>query len=119
MAKEKKYPPIEPTLPIRRVSFLFASIIWLGSLFQRIMYKGKVKKYGKLPKPPFLLLSTHASMMDFYMALTITCPRRVYWVSTVEEFIHRYFIFRRIGVLAKRKFTNDPISAKKYLEVLQ
>ena len=49
----------------------------------------------------------------------LTFPHRVYWISTVEEFIPRYFIFRRIGVLAKRKFTNDPKAAMRYLEVLQ
>ena len=43
----------------------------------------------------------------------------VYWISTVEEFIPRFFIFRRIGVLAKRKFTNDPKAAMRYLEVLE
>ena len=58
-------------------------------------------------------------MLDFYMALMLTFPHRVYWISTVEEFIPRFFIFRRIGVLAKRKFTNDPIGAKRYMEVLQ
>ena len=119
MKKEKKYPQIESTLPLKRVWFIFAFVIWTVALIQKLMFKVKIKKYGKLPKPPYLLISTHASMMDFYIALNVTFPRRVYWVSTVEEFVPRFFIFRRIGVLAKRKFTNDPRAAMRYLEVLQ
>ena len=88
-------------------------------LINKIMNKAKIVKHSKLPKPPYILISTHASMLDFYMALCITFPHKPYWISTVEEFIPRFFIFRRIGVLAKRKFTNDPKAALKYLEVLK
>ena len=88
-------------------------------LINKIMNKAKIVKHQKLPKPPYILISTHASMLDFYMALCITFPHKPYWISTVEEFIPRFFIFRRIGVLAKRKFTNDPKAALRYLEVLK
>ena len=88
-------------------------------LINKILSKVKIVKHSKLPKPPYILISTHASMLDFYMALCITFPHKPYWISTVEEFIPRFFIFRRIGVLAKRKFTNDPKAALKYLEVLK
>ena len=88
-------------------------------LINKIINKAKIVKHNKLPKPPYILISTHASMLDFYMALCITFPHKPYWISTVEEFIPRFFIFRRIGVLAKRKFTNDPKAALKYLEVLK
>ena len=88
-------------------------------LINKLKYKCKIVKHSKLPKPPYILISTHASMLDFYMALCITFPHKPYWISTVEEFIPRFFIFRRIGVLAKRKFTNDPKAALKYLEVLK
>ena len=88
-------------------------------LINKIINKAKIVKHHKLPKPPYILISTHASMLDFYMALCITFPHKPYWISTVEEFIPRFFIFRRIGVLAKRKFTNDPKAALKYLEVLK
>ena len=93
--------------------------MWIGSLFMKIAHRAKIVKRDKLPKPPYLLLSSHASMMDFYMAILGTFPHRPYWVSTVEEFIPRYFLFRRMGVIAKRKFTNDPKSAMLMLEVLE
>ena len=117
--KKKKYPQIDPNLPIKRVWFIFYIVILIIALINKIKFKVKLVKHNKLPKPPYIFISTHASMMDFYMALLATFPHRPYWVSTVEEFIPRFFIFRRIGVLAKRKFTNDPKSALRYMEVLK
>lgn len=119
MKKEKKYPQIDPDLPYHRTWLIFYIVIWIIGLVNKLKNRAKVVKRNKLPKPPYIFISTHASMLDFYMALCITFPHRVYWISTVEEFIPRFFIFRRIGVLAKRKFTNDPKGAIRYLEVLK
>ena len=115
----KKITPIDTHSPNKRIWYIFSIIMWIGSLFMKIVHRAKIVKRDKLPKPPYLLLSSHASMMDFYMAILGTFPHRPYWVSTVEEFIPRYFLFRRMGVIAKRKFTNDPKSAMLMLEVLQ
>ena len=117
--KEKKYPEIKTDLPFKRIWTIFYIVILMIGLINKLMNKAKIVKHCKLPKPPYILISTHASMLDFYMALCITFPHKPYWISTVEEFIPRFFIFRRIGVLAKRKFTNDPKAALKYLEVLK
>ena len=118
MKKEKTYPQIDPNLPYHRTWLIFYIVIWIIGLINKLKNRAKIVKRNKLPKPPYILISTHASMLDFYMALCLTFPHRVYWISTVEEFIPRFFIFRRIGVLAKRKFTNDPKGAMRYLEVL-
>ena len=115
----KKYPEIRTDLKIKRIWIIFYLVILIIALINTIGNKVKIVKRNKLPKPPYILISTHASMMDFYIALRVSFPHRPYWISTVEEFVPRFFIFRRIGVLAKRKFTNDPKSAMKYLEVLK
>ena len=119
MSKEKKYPQITPDLPYHRTWTIFYIVIWIIALINKLKNRAKIVKRNKLPKPPYILISTHASMLDFYMALMLTFPHKVYWISTVEEFIPRFFIFRRIGVLVKRKFTNDPQGAIRYLEVLK
>ena len=119
MKKEKTYPEITPDLPYHRTWLIFYIVIWIIGLVNKLGNRAKIVKKNKLPKPPYILISTHASMLDFYMALCLTFPHKVYWISTVEEFIPRFFIFRRIGVLAKRKFTNDPKGAMRYLEVLK
>ena len=115
---KKKYPQIDPNAPYKRVWTIFYIVILMIGVIVTTLNRVKIIKKNKLPKPPYILLSTHASMLDFYVALRVTFPHKPYWISTVEEFIPRYFIFRRIGVLAKRKFTNDPKGALRYLEVL-
>ena len=115
----KKVIPIDTHAPNKRVWISLSLIMWIGSLFMKLTNRAKVKKLNKLPKPPYLLLSSHASMMDFYLAIIGTFPHQPYWVSTVEEFIPRYWLFRHMGVISKRKFTNDPKSAMLMLEVLE
>ena len=115
----KKIQKIDTHSPNKRIWFIFSLIMWVGSLFEKIINNAKIVKRNKLPKPPYLLLSSHASMMDFYMAILGTFPHRPYWVSTVEEFVPRYFLFRRMGVIAKRKFSNDPKNAMVMMDVLQ
>ena len=115
----KKYPQIRTDLPIKRVWFIFALVIWTAGFLATFRSKVKIIKRNKLPKPPYIVIGNHSAMMDFYIALRLCFPHRIYWISTVEEFVPRFFIFRRIGVLAKRKFTNDPKSASLYLRVLE
>ena len=59
-------------------------------------------------KPPFILLSTHSSMVDFNIMLKLTHPYRVNNVMTLEGF-HDYteFLMRNLGVIGKRKFIQD------------
>ena len=59
-------------------------------------------------KPPYLLLSTHGSMVDFNIMLKLTDPYQVNNVMTLEGF-HDYteFVMRNLGVLGKRKFIQD------------
>ena len=115
----KKIKQIDTHRPNKRIWFIFSLIIWVGSFFMKLINRAKIVKLNQIPKPPYLLISSHASMMDFYMATLGTFPHRPYWVSTVEEFIDKYFLFRRLGVISKRKFTNDPKSAMLMLEVVQ
>lgn len=59
-------------------------------------------------QPPYLLLSTHGSMVDFNIMLKMTDPYQVNNVMTLEGF-HDYteFVMRNLGVLGKRKFVKD------------
>jgi len=59
-------------------------------------------------KPPYILLSNHASMVDFESVIKVTHPYRINNVSSIECF-HDYpeWLFRRLGVIGKRKFIKD------------
>ena len=115
----KKITRIETTSPNKRIWTTLSLVTWVGSFFMRLTNRTKIKKTTKLPKPPYLLLSTHHSMMDFYQLICGTFPRKPYWVSTVEEFVDKYWLFRHLGVIAKRKFSNDPKNAMVMMDVLQ
>ena len=88
----------------------------LMTLAKRILSWPDLKKrkftYAKINmehlKPPYLLLSTHGSMVDFNIMLKLTDPYQVNNVMTLEGF-HDYteFIMRNLGVLGKRKFIKD------------
>lgn len=59
-------------------------------------------------KAPYVLLSNHASMVDFEVMLRVTHPDRANNVASIEAF-HDYpeWLFRRLGVIGKRKFIKD------------
>ena len=116
---EKKITPIDTHIPVKKIWTPLSFVLWIGSFLMTATNRTKRIKRNKLPKPPYLLLSTHASMMDFYQLLMATFPHRPYWISTVEEFVDKYWLFNHIGVIAKRKFTNDPKSAMIYLDILK
>lgn len=102
-----------------RVLTTFSWFIRCASLLGRTREHVKIKKVGYIPKPPFLLISSHGSFMDFYVSIKANQPYKPYWVSTVEEYIDKDFIFRHLGIIPKRKYTNDPKSAKLMMEVLK
>ena len=89
---------------------------FLMTLAKRILSWPDLKKrgftYEKINmeniKPPYLLLSTHGSMVDFNIMLKLTDPYQVNNVMTLEGF-HDYteFVMRNLGVLGKRKFIKD------------
>lgn len=59
-------------------------------------------------KAPYILLSNHSSMVDFKAVRKIVYPDRVNNVASIETFpLHTEYLFRRLGVLGKRKFTKD------------
>lgn len=58
-------------------------------------------------KPPYILLSNHSSVVDLMAMMKVT-KYKVNNVASIEAF-HDYteWLFRRLGVVAKRKFTKD------------
>lgn len=58
-------------------------------------------------KPPYLVIATHSSFVDFPMVNRCT-KHRCTWVVSVEEFVGRNYVMRSIGGIYKHKFTNEP-----------
>lgn len=79
----------------------------------------KTEKAVKKLKGPYIILSTHASFMDFPMVLTGIFPKNTGWVMSVEEFRRGDWLMYGIGGMPKRKFTHDLITIKHVLRYLK
>lgn len=63
---------------------------------------------------PYLVLSNHASFIDFAHNVLAMGKEKSCWVASVEEFIGiREWLFAKAKVIPKRKFTNDLQLVKK------
>lgn len=95
-------------------------IEWVGSLYFKIIGRVKFKKTNfKSFKEPSLILSNHASMIDFANVVLSMFPYRTCWIASIEEFNGREWLFRHIGVFPKRKFTTDLVVIKRTAELIR
>lgn len=70
-------------------------------------------------KPPFLVLGTHHSFMDFYVTPLALFPYRANYVSELEGFEnYGEWLYRQAGCLGTRKFVNDISLIKNIKKVL-
>jgi len=94
---------------------------FIGGLFFLITNNAHVKtdKAVRKIKGPYLILSTHASFMDFPMIVKGIMPRTTGWVISVEEFRRGDWLMYGIGGIPKRKFTHDVVTARHMLRYLK
>ena len=65
-------------------------------------------------KGPYLVLSSHASFIDFPHNVLAMENEKSCWVASVEEFIGiRSWLFDKAKVIPKRKFSNDMLLVHK------
>lgn len=79
----------------------------------------KVDKEVRKLKGPYLILSSHASFMDFAQLVTGIMPRTTGFVMSVEEFRRGDWLMYGVGGMPKRKFTHDIVTAKHMLRYLK
>ena len=93
----------------------------IASPFYLWWNKGHVKteKAVRKLKGPYLILSSHASFMDFPMLMKGIAPRTTGFVMSVEEFRRGDWLMYGIGGMPKRKFTHDIVTAKHMLRYLK
>lgn len=105
MRSHKKF---DMNLKVKKPSHAWHVLQEIVAAYFYLPVGGKVKKVNcEGLKPPYLVLSNHGSMVDFAMSIKATTPYRTNYVCSVEEFIGKEYIFRRMGIIYKRKFTND------------
>ena len=95
-------------------------IEWGGSLPPLLFMRHKLRKINcKGLKKPYIVLSNHASFVDFQVNVKATFPNRSHWVISIEEFIGREWLFRLIGGIPKRKFTQGSVMVKHILTAIR
>ena len=110
MREHKKFEMNKQTTKPR---FYLMPIVWAIALFYKIIGRVKLTKTNfKSYKEPALILCNHASMIDMANVVLSMFPYRTCWIASIEEFNGREWLFRRLGVLPKRKFTTDLLLIK-------
>ena len=106
--------PIKPKWYLKIVEFV-AAPFYLAFCNGHVKTEREVKKI----KGPYIILSTHASFMDFPMIVKGIMPRTTGWVMSVEEFRRGDWLMYGIGGMPKRKFTHGIVTAKHMLDYLK
>lgn len=107
--KRKDNTPFNMSEKPCKQSIFLLPLIWISSYFLTRSNHLKIKKIGmKCLKPPFIVLSQHQGFMDYYLSPLSVFPYRANYVSDVEGFAtYGKFLYKRIGCLAKRRFSSD------------
>lgn len=93
--------------PIRQKNYLRV-LTWILSFPVVLLRRLKIRKTNmKGLKPPYLLLCTHKSFVDFMVTTACIFPHRPNYVVAIDGFIGREKLLRNVGCICKRKFTND------------
>ena len=122
MSKPKKIITIpfdRDRIPPKQNLFL-TPLLWLASFFMTRRNKLKIKKVRMEGlKPPFLVLGSHHSFMDFWVTPLALIPHRANYVSELEGFeAFGEWFYRQIGCLGTRKFVNDIALVKNIRRVM-
>ena len=98
---DMKRPPMRQKTYLKVLTWILSfPMVWLRRLkINRENMKGL--------KPPYLLLCTHKSFIDFMVTTACTFPHRANYVVAIDGFIGREKLLRNVGCICKRKFTND------------
>ncbi|MCB9498769.1 MAG: hypothetical protein H6687_02640 [Bacillales bacterium] len=82
-----------------------AYLLSFPAVWKRHLKINKVNMEGL--KPPYILLCTYQSFMDFKVTTAAIHPYRANYVVAIDGFIKREWLLRNVGGICKRKFTND------------
>ncbi len=92
-----------------RQNLFFLPLVHLICWFNTVGYGLRIKKENmRGVKPPYLLLGSHHSFMDFYVTPLAVWPHRANYISELEGFeAFGEWIYRQVGCLGTRKFISD------------
>lgn len=103
-----------------RQNLLMMPFLWLYCLLNTRTGRLKIsRRRMKGLKPPFLVLGTHHSFMDFCVTPLALFPYRANYISELEGFEnYGEWLYRQIGCLGTRKFVQDLALVKNIQRVI-
>lgn len=101
--------PFDSAMVPPRQNLFLLPLIHLICWSQTFRYGLKIKKIDMEGiKPPYLLLGSHHSFMDFFVTPLAVFPHRANYISELEGFeAFGEWIYRQVGCLGTRKFISD------------
>ena len=120
MKKEKRFDMFrQPQKPAWYLVALerFLTFCWLS--YEKLFKGFKLdKSETKHLKGPVLCLSNHASMIDFPVSIAALTPLKTTWVAAIEEYDGKEWLFRKMGMIPKRKFTHGTVTVKHIIRAV-
>lgn len=101
--------PFDRQRPAPKQNLLIMPFLWLWCVLMTRSGHLKIRRHNmKGLRPPFLVLGTHHSFMDFYVTPLALFPHRANYVSELEGFENfGEWPYRQVGCLGTRKFIDD------------
>lgn len=101
--------PFDSEMTPPRQNLFLLPFVHLICWFNTVGYGLKIRKENMQGiKPPYLLLGSHHSFMDFYVTPLAVWPHRANYISELEGFeAFGEWIYRQVGCLGTRKFISD------------
>lgn len=101
--------PFDSEMTPPRQNLFLLPFVHLICWFNTVGYGLKIRKENMAGiRPPYLLLGSHHSFMDFYVTPLAVWPHRTNYISELEGFeAFGEWIYRQVGCLGTRKFISD------------
>jgi len=103
------------------IIYLLLINIWRLFLNKRLGIKFTFNARPSKDKNPYILISNHASRVDYLYTAPAVLPHRLNYVVGYNEFFrsHLYPIFRLMQVIPKRNFVPDPHTIKEIIRIIR
>lgn len=106
--KDTNVPRYDMSRKPQKQAWYLRPLTWLLAFPNTWSHHLKVNKVNmKGLKPPYVLLCTHHSFIDFSVTTAAVFPHAANYVVAIDGFIGREWLLRSVGCICKRKFTND------------
>ncbi|MEA5049356.1 MAG: 1-acyl-sn-glycerol-3-phosphate acyltransferase [Eubacteriales bacterium] len=125
MTKQKK--SLAQKLHARRIKqppklvYCALGYLWRMLYFRKLGVHAEIKDDPRDCKGPYIIVSNHASRLDYIYTGVVLLPETLNFVAGYNEFFrsHLAFIFRLLQIIPKKNFTPDIYTIKEIARVLR